>query len=137
MENVSRRALLTGACALLALGSTTLPAAAQTAIRPLPGGKLAVRLKGVPTLATVGGAVSIGTIKGTPIGVARTGPSSYTAFSLRCPHQGAKVVKSEQGWFCPAHGSEFEADGDLVLGPATTSLSKVPSRLRGGVLTVG
>lgn len=137
MENMSRRAVLTGACALIALGSTALPAAAQSAIRTLPDGRLAVRLKGVPELANVGGAVSIGTIKGNPVGVARTGPSAYRAFSLRCPHQGAKVVRSAVGWTCPAHGSEFEADGDLILGPATTSLSRVPARLRSGVLTVG
>lgn len=137
MENVSRRAFLVGGCAMLALGSTALPAAAQSAIRTLPNGKLAVRLKSVPALATVGGAVSIGSIKGNPVGVARTGQKTYRAFSLRCPHQGVKVVKSAQGWSCPAHGSEFESDGDLILGPATTPLGKVPTRLKGGVLTVG
>lgn len=122
---------------MLTLGATALPAAAQSAIRPLPNGKLAVRLRGVRALAKVGGAVSIGTIKGNPVGVARTGRSTYVAFSLRCPHRGVTVIKSQQGWSCPAHGSQFESDGDLVLGPATTALGKVPTRLRGGVLTVG
>ena len=122
---------------MLALGSTALPAAAQGAVRTLPDGKLAVRLRGVSALSKVGGAVSIGSVKGNPVGVARTGKSTYVAFSLRCPHQGVKVVKNAEGWSCPAHGSQFESDGDLVLGPATTALPKVPARLRGGVLTVG
>jgi Rieske Fe-S protein len=137
MEDVSRRAVLAGACGLLALGTSVLPAAANSAVRQLPDGKLEVRLKGVPALATIGGAVSIGTIKGTPVAVARTGTSKYTAFSLVCPHQGVTVTRSAQGWLCRAHGSQFESDGDLVLGPATKSLGKIPLRRARGVLVVG
>ena len=43
-----------------------------------------------------------------------TGPASYIAFSLSCPHQGVKLTQEANGWVCDAHGSEFEADGDLV-----------------------
>lgn len=137
MEDVSRRAVLAGACGLLALGTSALPAAAQSAVRQLPNGKLAVRLKAVPELATIGGAVRIGVIKGSPIAVTRTGTTAYRAFSLVCPHAGVTVVRSPAGWNCPAHGSQFEADGDLVLGPATTSLRIVPAKLGRGVLVVG
>ena len=137
MEDISRRALLASACALLALGGSALPAAAQSAVRTRPDGRLEVRVRDVPELASVGGAVRVGSVKGVPVAVARTGPSSYRAFSLRCPHQGVTVARSAQGWTCAAHGSQFEADGDLVLGPATTGLPRVPAALRRGVLVVG
>lgn len=137
MTEVSRRSLLAGACATLALGSSALPAAAQTAVRTLPDGRLEVKPKAVPELATVGGAVRVGTIKGVPVAVARTGPTSYAAFSLRCPHQGVPVTRTAQGWTCAAHGSQFEPDGDLVLGPALKGLTRVPARLRRGSLVIG
>jgi len=38
---------------------------------------------------------------------------------------------------CPAHNSEFEGDGDLVLGPATTGLARVPIKVSRGVATIG
>lgn len=137
MEDLSRRSLLAGACALLALGSAALPAAAQTAIRTLPDGRLSIRVRDVPELRTVGGAASVGSVKGTPVGVARISPTSYRAFSLKCPHQGVPVARSSQGWTCPAHGSQFEADGDLVLGPATRNLGQVRATFKNGTLTVG
>ena len=137
MEPISRRALLTGACAILALGGSSIPAVAQTAVKKLPGGKLAVKLKDVPELANVGGAVKIGSIKGVSIGIARVGTNKYTAFNLRCPHQGITVSRTENGWMCNAHNSEFEADGDLVLGPATTGLTKVAIKVSRGIATIG
>lgn len=137
MEEISRRSLLVGACALVAVGSTALPAAAQTAIRTLPDGRLEVRVKDVPELRAVGGAVSIGSMKGTPMGVARTGVATFRAFSLRCPHQGVPVARSQKGWTCPAHGSEFDPDGDLILGPATRALTRIPASLKRGRLVVG
>lgn len=137
MEDVSRRAVLAGVCGLLALGATTLPAAASNGVRKRPDGKLEVNIKAIPELAAVGGAVRIGTIKGVPVAVARTGQNSFKAFNLRCPHQGVTVARSAQGWECPAHGSQFEADGDLVLGPAIRGLSPVPATLRGNSILVG
>lgn len=136
---VTRRALLAGlagACGVLSLAATAVPAAADSAVTRLPDGRLAVAVNRVPELASVGGAVRIGTIKGRPVAVARTA-SGYRAFSLACPHQGAIVTRDSNGWVCPAHGSEFTPTGGLVLGPATRGLSPVRSRLSGNTLTVG
>jgi len=137
MEPISRRALLTGACAILALGGSNIPAVAQTVVKKLPGGKLSVKLKDVPELANVGGAVKIGSIKGVPVAVSRTAANKYVAFNLLCPHQQYPVVRAEQGWVCKAHGSEFEAAGDLNLGPATTGLKRVAIKVSRGVATIG
>jgi len=137
MEPITRRSLFAGVCAVVALGGSEIPAAANAAVKKLPGGKLSVKLKNLPALAAVGGAMRIGSIKGVPVGIARVGKNKYTAFNLRCPHQGITVTKTESGWMCNAHNSEFENDGDLVLGPATTGLAKVSIKVSRGVATIG
>jgi Rieske Fe-S protein len=137
MEPITRRTLFAGVCAVLALGSTEVPAAANTAVKKLPGGRLAVDLKAVPALAKVGGATRIGSLKGVPVAIARTGTAKYIAFNLQCPHQGITVTRNENGWVCSAHLSEFEPDGDLVLGPATTGLARIPIKVSRGVATLG
>jgi Rieske Fe-S protein len=137
MEPISRRTLFAGACAILALGGSGIPAAAQSVVKKLPGGKLSVKLKDLPELANVGGAVKIGSIKGVPVAISRTATNKYVALNLLCPHQQYPVERNEQGWFCRSHGSEFEADGDLVIGPATTALKRVPIKVSRGVATIG
>ena len=137
MEPISRRSFIAGVCAVVALGGTELPAAANTAVKKLPGGRVSVNLKAVPALAKVGGAAKIGSVKGVPVAIARTGTSNYIAFNLLCPHQKVTVTQNEKGWVCNAHGSEFEADGDLALGPATTELARVPMKISKGLATIG
>lgn len=137
MEPISRRSFIAGVCAVVALGGSEVPAAANAAVKKLPGGRLSVDLKAMPALAKVGGAAKVGSIKGVPVAIARTGTSKYIAFNLLCPHQKVIVTKSEKGWVCNAHGSEFEADGDLVLGPATAGLARIPVKISKGVATIG
>ena len=137
MEPISRRSLFAGVCAVVALGGSDVPAAANAVVKKLPNGKLSVALKDLPALSAIGGAMRIGSIKGVPVGIARVGTNKYTAFNLRCPHQGVTVTKTDNGWMCKAHNSEFEPDGGLVLGPATTGLAKVPIKVSRGVATIG
>jgi Rieske Fe-S protein len=137
MEPISRRSLFAGICAVVALAGSEIPAAANAVVKKLPGGRISVNLKAVPALAKVGGATRVGSVKGVPVAIARTGTSKYIAFNLLCPHQGVTVVRNENGWICNAHSSEFEADGDLVLGPATTGLARVPMKISKGVATIG
>lgn len=137
-QEINRRALLSGACALLALSSLgAFPTSANAEVRKLGRGRISIRLKSIPELAKVGGSVGIGNVKGKPVAIARTGNSSYIAFSLSCPHQGVTVSKEGNGWVCNAHGSEFEADGDLVWGPATTRLPRIPMKISKGVAVIG
>ncbi len=56
MEPISRRSFIAGVCAVVALGGSEVPAAANTAVKKLPGGRLSVDLKAVPAFAKVGGA---------------------------------------------------------------------------------
>jgi cytochrome b6-f complex iron-sulfur subunit len=112
------------------------PAAASSSVRTLPDGRLAIRVARIPELSRIGGAVSVGSVKGVPVGVVRMA-NGYRAMSLRCPHQGVPVQRDATGWVCPAHGSEFSANGALELGPALKRLSLVPSALKKGTLVVG
>ena len=49
-----------------------------------------------------------------------------TRVSRICPHLGGVVRWNghEQSWDCPVHGSRFTADGTLIEGPATESLTR-------------
>lgn len=138
MDSVSRRGFLTGSCALLLMsGIQALPATASTAVKRLPNGRLSVDLRKIDGLSKVGGSVRVGNIKGKPVAISRTGNTTYIAFYLSCPHQGVTVSRTEAGWKCEAHGSEFQANGDLVLGPATSGLQRLPLRTNKGIAIVG
>jgi len=136
-DQLSRRALIAGACGMALSTIPALSAEAASAVKKLSDGRLSVRVKDIPALSTVGGSVRIGTVKGVPVAIARSTATTYNAFSLSCPHQGVTVVKSGDKWICNAHGSEFEANGNLSLGPATTGLARVPVRVSRGQVIVG
>jgi Rieske Fe-S protein len=134
---VSRRTLFAGICGVAVAAIAPLPANANSAIKKLSGGRLSVQLRKIKELQEIGGSVRIGNVKGKPVAITRTGASTYVAFNLLCPHQGVTVEKSENGWKCAAHGSEFDKDGALSLGPATSDLPAVPMKISRNVATVG
>jgi Rieske Fe-S protein len=52
-------------------------------------------------------------------------PSGHVhRLSAACTHRGCIVAwnTAEQTWDCPCHGSRFAPNGELLTGPATTSL---------------
>ncbi len=136
-----RRTLLLGFCGVLAagLGTALLADGAQAAagISVAPNGLASVTVAKIPGLAKVGGSVNLGTVKGVPTAVVRTGASTYVALDLRCTHQGVTVQGSNGAWACPAHGSRFAANGAVTGGPAERNLNIVKSVFKKGVLTVG
>ena len=117
---------LCGAGAVAAAGATPAQAASR----------LKVRLSQFPTLKKVGGVANVGVLAGRQVAVVRTGKKMYVALDRTCPHAGAIVSASGSGWTCPAHGSQFDLDGDRVSGPTPTGLRKLKSRLKRGVLVV-
>jgi cytochrome b6-f complex iron-sulfur subunit len=64
--------------------------------------------------------------------------SGNTAVSNACPHAGYAVayVKSSNTFNCALHGSNFNGDGSLKNGPATTGLGKKTVEISGTTLTV-
>ena len=43
----------------------------------------------------------------------------------RCPHLKSGLIfdESEKIWICPAHGSKFDIDGNLLEGPSTCDIT--------------
>ena len=92
----------------------------------LPAGPVSIVVGSFPGLATVGTLVKV---PQQPIAVARTGPTSFNALSMRCTHQGCVVdiVAAGQEMRCPCHLSRFENDGDVINGPNTgESITPLP-----------
>ncbi len=46
----------------------------------------------------------------------------FWAISARCSHVGCATNVVDWGFSCPCHGSKFDARGNVLTGPATTSL---------------
>ncbi len=64
--------------------------------------------------------------------------SAFTAVQVACTHQGVSINwNSAQGKFiCPAHGSQFNAQGAVLQGPATLALKEYQVNITGNNLTV-
>ena len=137
MTELSRRAMLSGICGIAALSMVPISAEATTLVKKLPKGRLSFKVSDAAKIVDAGSSVAIGQVKGQPVGIFRSGPSTFSAFSLLCPHQQVTVDKSESGWVCSAHDSKFSENGGLEFGPATTALRKVPVKVKGGVVTIG
>lgn len=99
---------------------------------------LVVKLANFPALAAVGGVARVDPGTGVPIGAARTGASTFVAYTLACTHQGTTVQLNGSGWRCPNHGATFDATGKVTLGPATTNLASLATAYdaTAGTLTI-
>lgn len=71
-----------------------------------------------------------------PICVYRISASEYRALLLKCTHQGAELQVFGEQISCPAHGSEFNAKGEVQNGPASEALRKFPTRMEGNELLI-
>lgn len=80
-----------------------------------PAGLL-VTIANWPALANVGGvAGSVGNVNGGPVAVVRTSATSFSAFSMVCPHAGTTInVVNGTSFRCPNHGALFNSAGDLL-----------------------
>ncbi|PIE50952.1 MAG: hypothetical protein CSA38_00670 [Flavobacteriales bacterium] len=61
-----------------------------------------------------------------PIFVHKTSETEYSAVLMQCTHQGAELQAFGDTLECPAHGSQFDAKGNLKGGPANQDLRKFP-----------
>jgi Rieske Fe-S protein len=69
--------------------------------------------------------------------VARTGADAFTAVSSICTHQTCEITGySGQTYVCPCHGSQFDASGRVLGGPARSSLHQYTTQFANGVLTI-
>lgn len=64
-------------------------------------------------------------------------PSSFVALSLICTHEQCTVnYIGESGFKCPCHGSEYNVEGTVTMGPAPSSLKKYTVTVNNTTLTV-
>jgi len=92
-----------------------------------------------PSLANPGG-VAVLRIDGTPVAIVRETASTFSAFSLICPHAGNTVQsQGAQGFYCPGHGARFSLTGQWVGGQPTSNLRSYPVQYdaSAATLTVG
>jgi glycine/D-amino acid oxidase-like deaminating enzyme/nitrite reductase/ring-hydroxylating ferredoxin subunit len=66
-------------------------------------------------------------IDGKRVACFRAEDGNLSAVSATCTHMGCFVTwnSAEQTWDCPCHGSRFSARGEVIAGPAETSLEPI------------
>lgn len=60
-------------------------------------------------------------------------PNKLIAVNPKCTHQGCDVKWSagDKKYACPCHGANFDADGEVINGPATKPLQVYPAKIVG------
>ena len=88
-----------------------------------PSGAKQIKVGDFAGLATVNTIVMVDGVRA----VKRSGPTAFAAYSRVCPHAGEIVDTSGTGFLCvpPGHGSRFDNNGALTLGPANRDLTKL------------
>jgi len=76
-----------------------------------------------PALANVGTLVQINNWQA----VKRLGATTFVAYSMVCTHQGCLTWLSNNAFLCPCHGAQFDSNGRVTRGPASRSLSTIPT----------
>jgi Rieske Fe-S protein len=100
-------------------------------------GEVTFTVQQLPALGQVGGSVT-GHAAGVPfpLVVLRASASQMLAFDARCPHLGCAVSGAQKLFICPCHGSLFDLDGSVKLGPADRPLSALPVTFDGTKVVV-
>jgi nitrite reductase/ring-hydroxylating ferredoxin subunit len=90
-----------------------------------------------PQLSTVGDGVVVDA-GGTLLVVIRTGDTTAAALSAECTHEGCTVeyVGGDVPIHCPCHDSTFAQSGQVVSGPARTSLRNYTATVGSDGVTV-
>jgi len=125
-------ALLVTACG--GAGSTTGPGGGTGG----NGGPLDVTVSNFPALANVGGIARVDSGQGSPVAAVRTSTTTFSAFSLICPHFGCTVGIATGSFACPCHGARFAANGHWTGGQPTGNLTSLAATFdeTTGVLTI-
>ncbi len=71
-----------------------------------------------------------------PIVVHRKEENSFSAYLMKCTHQGNELSAYGDKLVCPAHGSEFDKDGKATSGPATEPLRSFKVTLQNNLVKI-
>jgi len=148
---VSRRQFCTGACqaasgATLATlfsacggGSPTSPSGMASMLGVLAGrftgGTVQATVAG-SAVADVGGAVLVESTAGVFL-LAQTSANAFSAVEAVCTHEGCTINGADgDAYVCPCHGSRYNRSGQVLAGPARSSLRRYASTFTNGVVTI-
>jgi len=109
-------------------------------------GELNVALTSFPPLLETNSSVRVGfsPLSGSmpagdfyPLIISRGSGNDFYAVSSNCTHRGCVVLPFDGNVIsCPCHGSEYAIDGSVVLGPATSDLTRYPVKFDGNTLKI-
>jgi Rieske Fe-S protein len=63
------------------------------------------------------------------IGLKKEKDGSYTALLLRCTHADNQLIPAGNGFKCTLHGSSFDNEGRVTMGPAERPLKKYQTQI--------
>ncbi|KUG27013.1 hypothetical protein ASZ90_003143 [hydrocarbon metagenome] len=102
--------------------------------------KVDINLPENSSLQTIGGLLTLGSNGIDPQGIFlyRQSETSVIAFSRECTHERCQVgaFGSNNIATCPCHGSRYNQLGNVVTGPATSSLRRYSAVLEGNIITI-
>ena len=120
-------------------GSPTSPSGGTTTLGKLPGqfsgSTVRVNTAG-SALLNVDGAVLAESTAGVFL-IARTSPSTFSAIDAVCTHEGCTITGADGSTYvCPCHGSRYNRSGQVLAGPAKSSLRQYATTYADGVVTI-
>jgi cytochrome b6-f complex iron-sulfur subunit len=78
------------------------------------------------------GSVMSATLEGAPVLLVKSKTGTLSALSPLCTHSGCTVNWDGSSLLhCPCHGSEFDATGKVLKGPATAPLPSLDVKIKG------
>jgi Rieske Fe-S protein len=153
VEAQTRRQFCVGTCstaALAALGTALAACGGGSPTSPSGGssfsslpqvngtgstGSITVNVAGT-VLAKVGGLALVRSSAGDVL-VARTADAAFTALASVCTHESCAITAySGSAFVCPCHGSQFDAAGKVLVGPARTALRQYNTTFASDILTI-
>ena len=100
------------------------------------GGTVTVTVDGASPLASVGSAALLRVSAGAFL-VSRTAQDTFVVLTAICTHEQCEVTGFQnQRYVCPCHGSEYTTSGSVTKGPAPLGLRQFTSRFANNVLTI-
>ena len=69
--------------------------------------------------------------------ISRTSDSTFTAVAGDCTHEGCTITGATgTEYVCPCHGSRYNRTGQVLAGPARSSLRQYATTFANDVLTI-
>lgn len=91
------------------------------------------------SLTNIGGTIALNAnpVDGQGLLLIRVSDTEVRALSRRCTHQGCTIGAFQGGISeCPCHGSRYNTSGNVVQGPAESSLRRYDTVLENNIVTI-